>query len=941
MSGEHDTLTRPASRLVGREREAAELEGLAEAASSGRGRAVLIEGQAGIGKTRLVRQVFSTCEARGFTTLYGRADQVEQRWPFGVIAEALGLRAAPDPARRRIARLLRAGGPAAAEVGLEIQVSERVTGYLEQAARRRPVVMALEDLQWADPSSLVAVGRLAAVAAGLPLLLVCTQRPVPRGLELARLLASLRRRDVVEMSLGPLSPDAVAELAGDVAGAPPGRSLLDMVSAAAGNPFYVSELIRGLIADGTAAVSSEGLVEAAGRRLPPSLAVTVLRQLDFLSQPTLELLRVGAALGGTFSIADLSLDAPRPVSELARALEPARLAGIVVERRGGFGFRHDLIREAIYQDMPRPVRTALHRRLASRLEEVGAPPERVAAQLMLGAEPGDARAVDALRTAARQTSPVAPAVAVDLLERALELAPRGPGSTVDQRIRADLVRPLVWLGRGARAEAVCRTGLASRAGHDQALFRIGLACALIQQLRFAEADAEIRGLPAEARLGRADRAWLEAAGASTSVFLGEASAGEAVRAVLTSAPATARLARVFAGNAVTAWELFQGNDEQVLREVDNLQALGAPPLPFQQLLRSEAFVDLDRLEEAREVLREGLEESLEFGMASAAPIHHTSLAIVEYFSGRLDAALVRHADGRRVANELGERLPPSSHAVAARIALLRGDAEEAARETSVAREILAGVPEPDEMLVWWASGLVAEATGEAAEAAEAARRALAANLSAGSRAYLAWNAPDLVRLLLAVGDRPGAERIVAAAEQVTGDGRAASWRAAAVRARGLLEQDPERLVRAVELYRQAPRPIDLALAQRDAALGLGAAGRSTEARRLAVESLRGLSDLGAAGTVREARSQLMAVGLRVGVPRRLRRAKLGWDSLTESELAVARLLAQGMSNPRIAARLYVSRHTVESHVSSALRKLSLSSRVQLAAEISRREPERT
>jgi DNA-binding NarL/FixJ family response regulator len=164
----------------------------------------------------------------------------------------------------------------------------------------------------------------------------------------------------------------------------------------------------------------------------------------------------------------------------------------------------------------------------------------------------------------------------------------------------------------------------------------------------------------------------------------------------------------------------------------------------------------------------------------------------------------------------------------------------------------------------------------------------------------------------------------------------ASRRSGALRAQALLGGDVAGLLGAVEAARQAPRPLDLALSLRDAAAGMAAAGDLGESRRLAGESLALLAGLGAAGDERVARAVLRRAGLVFGARAKHVGATHGWEALTKAELGVISLLAEGRSNPEIGQALYLSARTVGWHVSNALRKLSMSSRVELAAEALRR-----
>jgi DNA-binding CsgD family transcriptional regulator len=172
-----------------------------------------------------------------------------------------------------------------------------------------------------------------------------------------------------------------------------------------------------------------------------------------------------------------------------------------------------------------------------------------------------------------------------------------------------------------------------------------------------------------------------------------------------------------------------------------------------------------------------------------------------------------------------------------------------------------------------------------------------------------------------------------AAEQLPVASRRAGW----LRARGLLTDDAAPLLEAVVLCRRSARPVDLALCLRDAAVALARAGRHAQARPLATESVQLLAALGADGDQRQARAQLRAAGLPLGPRARHTRTRHGWGSLTEAELRVLRLAAQGRSNPEIARALYLSRRTVGWHLSNVFRKLGLSSRGELVVEMMRHE----
>jgi predicted ATPase len=228
-------LDRVASAFVGRDWELARLCALVETVAAGHGQVVVLTGEAGIGKSRLAAEVSCICAQRRFDVLAGIADEVEQRRPFGVVLDALEVRDGRDLRRREIVRLL--GGSGAAGLGLEARVADVLVGLVENACAAGPVVVLLDDLQWADESSLVAVNGLARSASSCPLLLVCVLRRYPAGGPLRALLAALDYRRAHRIELEGLAAVEVVELATGLAGAPPGAGLAAALAEVGGNPF--------------------------------------------------------------------------------------------------------------------------------------------------------------------------------------------------------------------------------------------------------------------------------------------------------------------------------------------------------------------------------------------------------------------------------------------------------------------------------------------------------------------------------------------------------------------------------------------------------------------------------------------------------------------------------------------------------------------------------
>jgi predicted ATPase len=377
------------SSLVGRAPVLRALEDWLDGVAAGGAGAALLEGEAGIGKTRLAEAVRESAVQRSFAVLAAAADELDRGRPFGVLSEALGAR-------------LDAPAGLAVVPGLEFRLVDQLVELGETTALKGPALIVLEDLRWADPGTMVALRALGRRLAHLPLALLGTFRPWPRSPELDRLIEAWRGDGALHLVLEPLDQASVVELASAVVGAPIGATLERQLGSTGGNPLFVAELVGALVAE-----KSVELVRAEleAQSLPPSLRVTILRRLGLLGDGTLSVLRFASALGAAFSLADLAAVCRRPPSELMKDLLEARAAGVVEEAGPKLRFRHELIREALYTDLPESARQALHGEAAQLLAAAGASRMLVAEQFSLGASAGDRQAV---RHASRCCAPLSP-----------------------------------------------------------------------------------------------------------------------------------------------------------------------------------------------------------------------------------------------------------------------------------------------------------------------------------------------------------------------------------------------------------------------------------------------------------------------------------------------------------------------------------------------------
>jgi len=923
------------SRLLGRDRELASLVGLAGLAAGGEGQVAIVSGEAGIGKSALVAELIAWCDRHRFTVLAGVADEIVQSRPFGVVEDALA------SAAGRIAEP-GAGSPAgiSAAPDAEWRLAELAGSTVARICDDGPVVVVLDDLQWADEPSLLAVRAIAQLAGSLPLplLLVGVLRPYPAGAALRALLATLDYRRATRIGLTGLEPAAVAEIAAEIAGAPAGESLRLALAKAGGNPFYVTEMMTALLREPAATVSATGGIEV-GSWSPASLAGGIQDELRYLPEQTLSVLRAAAVVGRVFSVRELALISPSSVADVVQALLPAERAGLVMPEGERLAFRHDLIREAIYEELPLTSRRALHRDLAGKLAERGAGIEQTAGQLMLGAEPGDIEAIGMLRRAATAILPRSAVIASDLLWRARTLAVEGSPARLEVVI--DLVRPLMWTGQASRTEEVCAEGLGHGPPDEEApLLWMGLVNSRILQGRFAEArETAAHAIAESGGLTDSDRLHLRTASTLSGVMMGDPQALEQAREIVAREPTS--IPKGIAQEAIAQWELFTGRADRALQAYEQVDAMREPAQLESRIWQRSgirvrmweavALLDLDRIEQAIALLQREIA-----GRLPVPALPHALMAACRFHAGDLPAAVAECEAATAAAEAAGGFIPASAPALAAAVALRRGHVEDAERLIEQAEHVRSPSEFGGDTVARWSRVLILEARGETDRAADAAQAALEAYGRAGFVSFFAWHGPDLVRVLLGAGRRELAEHAAAAAERAAAQLPVASRRQGALRARGLLTDDPAIVLEAVAVARTVARPVDLALALRDSAVVLGRAGRGIEARPLAYEALELLGAVGAAGTERAARKELRSAGVKLASRASHAAASHGWESLSDTERQVVRLVIGGRTNQQIGEALHLSPRTIGWHLGNIYRKLDVSSRGVLAAEAVRR-----
>jgi DNA-binding CsgD family transcriptional regulator len=934
-----------AEGLVGREAELALAAAAVRELSAGRASVLAIEGEAGIGKTRLVQSIVDDARSRGAAVISGQAHPFERTRPFGVLAGALDLsRRSADPRRAAIGALLAgqgAGVPAQPAGDIQYRVVEEIVDLVETLSAERPALLVAEDIHWADSASLLAILSVTRQLPLAALLVVVTARPSPLPAEVVRLLDDLAAGGGRTLRLQPLKPHEVAVLAADMLRASPGPALTAMLAKAGGNPLWAVAMLRSLV-DGGMLRRVGDSVEPTTFELPASLSDLVVRRLRHLPTATLDLLQVTAVLGDAASLRDVATVARRPPAEVVGQLRDAFEAQLLDEADDRVVFRHQLVHDAIYQHVPPPARRLLHREAAVALMAAGADQLDVADHLMLGAERGDEQAVAWLRDAARDASGRAPLVTVELLLRAEALLPDGHPDV--DLVATEVIQALLRAGKVSEASARAEAMLARQHAVElDTPLRLALLGALALQNRADELIALAQASLAGSGLRPSDQVMVLAQQSWALTYTGDPRAGESAagRGLIIAEQAGDAAMTVWALTALLVAVGRQGRYGEALAHaraaVLAADSRDTRSLPLQpKYFLGLALADCDLIDEARAAYREALDD--EFG--SGWWLSETLMADAQasFVIGEWEDAVPGLIAGGQAAQEKGNLLLVSqSLAYRAIIATATGDLR-AASELAAAIPLS---PEGDQLsynagiLAFAVAGLKA-AEGDHQGACDLLLRCWRFDAARDNRFYHRWLAPDLVRLAVALGHRDVAAEVagtvaagVALAPEVP------TVRCLALRCQGLVSGEVEPMIEAAALARQAPLLIEHAGACEDTARLLAQAGRRDEAAAFLTEALERYEQVGAEAWARRVRTQLRILGARPGARGSRRRPAHGWESLTATERAVSRLVAEGLTNGAVAKQLYISPHTVNTHLRHVFAKLDVSNRVALATVVHR------
>ena len=918
--------------LQGRQPQVDALRGQLDALVAGRGSVLLVTGRAGMGKTTLLAEASRLAAGLGIRVFYGGGDPVAQAVPLGPILDALVATDEPpvDPARLH---------DLSQSPDQRFWLLRELQESLERAARCAPLLVVIDDLQWGDAATASALVTLSRRLATHRISWLLALR---RG-ELADVAQAAVGRLVAagasEIPLGPLDEGAVEQVARSLLGGEPDGTLREVLGRADGQPFLLTELLRGLRTESLVTVEGGTARLAAGVRLPRRLVDSVAGQLARLTAPARDAVEMASVLGHSFSLDELAGLLGRPPLELRSEIREAITAGLLIEKGKRLGFRHDLVREAVDARLPEAVRRSMRRTAVEVMLQHGAADADVAQLVMDAAEPGDVASAGLLRRAAAQIGLTSPAVAVPLSRRALDLTPRGGSGRGDAVVQT--IDLLVQAGRAAEAAKLLtasESDLADPAAEAQARLSIGLLMTQYAPAAVAEqCQAALRrpGVPSALRVhllsllacGLDISGEAHAAAGPVAEAVAEAAAsGDPAAEIVTSVP------RALLAFAQGDWREAIGlAGEAVARQHEAVELRMWQPEAWKSLL----LISELRLEEAHAIIEAGTREAenaSRYIRIWAMLRCRARLAAGQLADARAEAEAILD-----MSDEIGDgRTGYLNHIasyVLGDIALRTGDPAAlgtARRDAAALYGNLSGCVTTERLGAWLTVRLDGGPIGPDLLDVLAPGYVHACSPLAHS------DAVELVRLLLATGQRPDAASAAARLEDCADANPGfPGLRAAALHARALLDKDPERALAAVQAYRGDPRTLVRAAAFEDAGRLLPERSKD-EAVGYLDEALRLQSAAGAERDAARVRRLLRDRGAqRAGG--RPDPAAAHWPELTAFELAVVRLVTQGATDREVAQRLYISAHTVNSHLRHVFAKLGIRSRVELAHRAGERQ----
>ena len=951
--------------LVGRARELAELEGALDRLAAGAPWCLQIAGEPGIGKSRLLLELCRRAEDRGYLVLNGRAAEFERDIPFGLMVDALNdyfgslepavLRALDDDVPQELAAIFPAlprdpdSAASRGEGAERYRLHYAVRSVLERLARRQPVVLALDDVHWADAASVEMLAHLLRRFRGPGLMAVAYRQAPPRLLTALEGTARAGRGSRLEPSLLTL------EEAGSLVGSGVDETtLLTLHRESGGNPFYIEQLVR---TGHLRRRHRPRRTASSGEAVPRAVLAAIDEEFVATSEESRCVLEAAAVAGESFEPELVAAIAEQTVPAVLAALDELLTSDFIrpTETPRRFRFRHPIVRRAVYDGIPQGWQIGAHARAAAALEAAHASVGARAHHVESSATVGDEQAISLLVQAGRDAASRAPETAGRWLLAAVRLLP--PTERDDRRLRL--------LGMAA-------TALTHGGAYDEALEVLNTVNRLLASEQVEERAELVRRIAFARRM-------------NGHPFQSRELVETTLRTLPPDAPGALALTLELAldhywrGEFGAMYEVARGVADRARTAGETLcWAWGAALCSLASTSLSRPGAGLVELREAGVAYDDLPEEQLAEHIDVGGYIAHAASQLE-----RADSTLEYVRRVLRLAEQTGQsQLIPGLLVIETNALVMKGRIADAVAvaETATDAAALAG---NDQVAVWalWADAMVCSLAGETDRALASAREAvarsehltetffsslsrlhLAAALNAagdpaGARTELAefeagpgqrlldlrggngWEL--LTRTLLSLGELDAAAEVAATADARARTSllpqRAATAmcaRASVLLARGHAAAAIDTAREALSLAESADNPLLGARARALIGTALGRVGSTDEAVSELEQAERTLYGAGAMREADAAAQELRRLGRRA--PRRVRDARgraagaEGVAALSPREREVAMLVASGMRNRDVAAALFVSEKTVESHLARIYDKLGVRSRAALA-----------
>ncbi|MET0702248.1 MAG: AAA family ATPase [Mycobacterium sp.] len=894
------------------------LGALRRAARTGQGALVVISGEPGIAKSALLRSLLEEASRSGFTVGSGKAEQGDQIAPGAPLL--VSLRSGPAP--------LLPGDAFASLAPLydrPLWLVDRIGALLEELATVSPVLIAIDDVQWADRLTSFALRVLPARLAGSPVVWAVTSRWVPSGPLEEMIAGTDGATTITPISLGPLAITDIDELAADRLGVAPSPQTRELLRGVGGNPFWAVQVI-----DGLARRYERGQSLTDMGDLYSELMVGVRERIADLSWRAAELVRLAAVWGRGLGFEDAAaLLGDLSEAETGLLIREARDHGLLNTADRELFFPHDLVREAVYADIAPDDRRERHRGCARFIVAGGSPALAAAAHFRASAVRDDEEAILALQQAAAECLVSLPDQAVELAQRAFALAsPEHP----------------LWLPTGERT-------VATLVGAQREGEAVALADRLLQVAVDHEVVARIELQACRALWCTGDCVQMHRR-ASGALALDGVSAP--TRAQLSSAQAlaasrteSAARAEALAQMALAEGQRLQDNESQRLAVRTLIEAArnegrhGVALDRFTDLRRLSdsahqaeeirTLQHLDRYDEAEAMLTKIRDDHDDVDRLLPSMLYAQMWQ--DHHLARFDAGEAGARTLLRLADEIGNyayRLNACTVLVGA--AIYRGDPA-AAAEVLLALE--ADAEADDELRVTRLRLMQAWLKAEKGDyrASLTILRPLLASVETFRDSWQ-WSHP-WIRLLARVGMMSGETDFAAKAADLADlvaqrNPGVPTMRGTALQIRGTLTGDIAMLGEAVAVLRNSPRPLVLADALSEYGSALLDRRRTDQGVAALVEAAGIYERVGTLSRSKAVATTLRRHGIRgVRINQPVPRPQAGWAALTPTELRVVDLIGTGHTNRSAAAELGVSPNTVNTHLRAVFRKLGVKSRVQL------------